>query len=188
MNFTYIYLFFLAVFLFFRFIRNRATQNRQDGDVHSSWILPFQFWFYIIIIILTIVEFFTIERKINLSVSIFGFLICILGILGREWAIKALGNFWTADIRIKKDHKLIKDGPYKYVRHPNLLCLLLEINGLCFIPNSYYSLIFVWIVYFPLILLRIYFEEKVLLDVFGNEYDNYKREVFALLPIKMVRR
>jgi protein-S-isoprenylcysteine O-methyltransferase Ste14 len=187
MEFIIFYILFLILSSGFRIIRNRATRNREGGVVYFKPIFTVQFWLYVAVLILTIVEFFVVSPKINLFVTLSGLIIYLAGIVGREWAIKTLGEYWSADIRIKEDHKLIKDGPYRYVRHPNLVCLLLETNGLCLIPNSYWTLIFVWTIYLFSILLRMYLEERALIEKFGQEYNDYKKEVFALLPIKMVK-
>ena len=38
---------------------------------------------------------------------------------GRQWAFNSLGKYWSVDIEIRDNHELIKNGPYKYMRHPN---------------------------------------------------------------------
>jgi len=187
MKFTIFYILFLILSSGFRFARNRATRNREGGITYFKPIFTLQFGLYAALLILTITEFFLVCREINFFVSLFGLAIYLAGVVTREWTIKTLGEYWSADIRIRENHRLIKEGPYRYVRHPNLVCLLLEINGLCLIPNSYYSLLFVWMVYFPLILVRIHLEEKVLIEKLGQEYKNYRKEVFAFLPIKRAK-
>jgi len=37
----------------------------------------------------------------------------------RVWAMYTLGHLFTFVVSIRKDHKLITDGPYAYVRHPS---------------------------------------------------------------------
>lgn len=187
MKFTTFYILFLILSSGFRFTRNRATRNREGGLVYFKPIFALQFWLYTGVLILAIIEFFIVGRRISPFVALFGLVIYLAGIVSREWTVKTLGEYWSADIRIREDHQLIKEGPYRYVRHPNLVCLLLEINGLCLIPNSYYSLMFVWLAYFPLILVRIHLEEKALIERFGQEYKNYRKEVFAFLPIKRAK-
>lgn len=34
------------------------------------------------------------------------------------WARSHLGQYWSARVAVKEDHKLIRTGPYKYFRHP----------------------------------------------------------------------
>ncbi|RHZ86638.1 hypothetical protein Glove_48g51 [Diversispora epigaea] len=41
-----------------------------------------------------------------------------IGIILRLWSFKVLDEFFTFDLTIKKDHKLITHGPYRYLIHP----------------------------------------------------------------------
>ncbi|RHZ89196.1 hypothetical protein Glove_18g42 [Diversispora epigaea] len=53
--------------------------------------------------------------------------VTILGIIGlalRLWSYKTLDEFFTYDIRIKKDHKLITHGPYRYLIHPSYSAMI----------------------------------------------------------------
>ena len=44
--------------------------------------------------------------------------ICALGIFVAIWSRKTLGVEWSQDIELKQGHKLVKRGPYTFVRHP----------------------------------------------------------------------
>jgi len=142
------------------------------------------FLLYFMVMISAIMEYFLLDRSINLVISGVGFLMYVSVIPVREWAIRSLGKFMSEHIEIKKGHKLVKEGPYKYLRHPLLLCLLIEVVGITLIPNSYYSLAGTLIVCFPLTFIRMYLEERVLIEKLGQEYLDYKKEVYALLPLK----
>lgn len=37
----------------------------------------------------------------------------------RLWAMKTLGEFFTFEVVIRKNHQLITTGPYKYLMHPS---------------------------------------------------------------------
>ncbi|CAO3573021.1 unnamed protein product [Mortierella alpina] len=58
----------------------------------------------------------------------------------RRWSYSTLGQFFTYQLAIRPGHRLIKTGPYRYLRHPSyagaLLCFgaafpLLLFHGLC---------------------------------------------------------
>lgn len=101
--------------------------------------------------------------------------------------MKTLGKWMSQDIKITENHKLIKEGPYRYMRHPLTLCIIIETFGLTLIPNSYYSFLFTLLVFLPYSIFRIYAEEKALIEKFGKPYLDYKKEVYALLPLRRVR-
>lgn len=77
--------------------------------------------------------------------------------------------------------KLLQDGIYRVVRHPRYLSAGLGViaNALFIDYLGIYVLIFVL---FPLGFLMLVFEERELLDRFGEEYRQYQREVPRIIP------
>ncbi len=45
----------------------------------------------------------------------------------RVWSMASLGRFWTTRIIVVPDAPIVRRGPYRFVRHPNYLVVLLEI-------------------------------------------------------------
>lgn len=182
---TLLYVGFLFLSLTYRQLRRYVTKNNGErGIIYSKTIYNIQFLLYIILFLGCAIEYFLCNRRINLVISCSGLIMYLFAIIFREWVISWLGKYWSHYIEIKKEHRLIKEGPYKYMRHPHLLCLLVEMTGLALIPNSYYSLLLIWTVYFPITYWRIHLEEKALIEKFGKEYLEYKNKVYALLPLK----
>jgi len=186
MNFTSIYIAFLIISSIYRIkrLKKTKTKKKEHRKIYVAPIYPIMFGLYLVIAIISVIEYFICNRKINLLVSGLGFLMYTSSIPIRVWATDSLGEYMSEHIEIKEDHKLIKEGPYRYLRHPLLLCLLIEIIGITLIPNSYYSFIAVFMIYFPIIILRMQLEEKALIQKFGQEYIDYKNEVYGLLPLK----
>ncbi|MEO8852326.1 MAG: isoprenylcysteine carboxylmethyltransferase family protein [Ginsengibacter sp.] len=58
-----------------------------------------------------------------------GIAIIILGIILRLIAVASLGKFFTVDVTIRQNHRLKKDGIYKYLRHPSYFASLLSFIG-----------------------------------------------------------
>lgn len=186
MNFTVVYISFLIISLIYRLSRIAKTHadKREEGKIYVKSIYSIMFVLYLLILVGTIIEYFICNRNINLFISGVGFFLYVSVIPIRDWAIKSLDEYMSEHIEIKEDHRLVKNGPYKYLRHPLFLCLLLEIVGVALIPNSYYSLIAVLVLYLPLIFIRMHLEERALIEKCGQEYLDYKKEVYALIPLK----
>src|SRR5262249_43877501 len=49
--------------------------------------------------------------------TIIGVLCTWIGVLFAIWARVHIGQYWSARVTLKEDHKLIATGPYAYVRH-----------------------------------------------------------------------
>ena len=139
---------------------------------------------YPLLIFGTVGEYLLISRTINLWISGIGLGITAVRIWLKWWAMRTLGKYWSVQIEIRESHKLIKDGPYCYIRHPAYLSNLMEYFGIPLIANAYYTIIGVFLIYLPFNLIRLHLEEKELIKKFGEEYEHYRKKVPALFPIR----
>ncbi|WP_075859969.1 methyltransferase family protein [Carboxydothermus pertinax] len=79
----------------------------------------------------------------------------------------------------KNTINFVRKGPLKYLRHPLYLAALLLIWSASFnLPR-----LLVNIILSGYIFLGIKLEERKLINIFGEEYENYKKEVPALFPL-----
>ncbi|HZB93145.1 MAG TPA: isoprenylcysteine carboxylmethyltransferase family protein [Stellaceae bacterium] len=49
---------------------------------------------------------------------------------GRLWAIRSLGPWWTTRVITVPDAPLVRRGPYRFLRHPNYVVVVVEIAAL----------------------------------------------------------
>ncbi|MEW6096810.1 MAG: isoprenylcysteine carboxylmethyltransferase family protein [bacterium] len=185
MNFTIFFIIIIIIICIQRIMETFLSDKKKiAGNIYAEWTFPALLFAYILLIISSIIEYFVIKREINLIISGIGCIMVVIRILLKHWAIKSLDKYWSAHIEIRQSHKLIKEGPYKYLRHPAYLSGIIEFLAIPLIPNSYYTLGMTFIIYTSIILLRINIEEKQLVKRFGDAYIEYQKEVWALLPIK----
>lgn len=107
----------------------------------------------------------------------------ILGSLFFRWyAIQTLGNFFTADISIYKNHKIVEAGFYKIVRHPQYVFTIVTFLGLSVCCDAGFFRIFIFL--FPALglILKMVSEEKLLTISLGKKYENYKRRTYWIIP------
>jgi protein-S-isoprenylcysteine O-methyltransferase Ste14 len=93
-----------------------------------------------------------------------------------------LGRFFSERVKIRPDHRLITEGPYRYIRHPIYLAEMLCFLSIAVIFGSLYGLA-IMLVIVPMLLYRIGYEEKVMSAEFGREYDDYARKTWKLIPM-----
>jgi isoprenylcysteine carboxyl methyltransferase (ICMT) family protein YpbQ len=75
------------------------------------------------------------------TLSAFGGVIWVLSMLALVAVISALGRLWTVKLFIAPDHVWIRQGIYKYVRHPNyVLNIVPELVGLCLLLHAWWTL------------------------------------------------
>ena len=95
---------------------------------------------------------------------------------------KQLGINWSPILEIKEYQKLIKDGVYKYIRHPMYTQLLLWniLQGIL-LSNyfvEFFGILTMVIFYFS----RINSEEELMIEEFGEEYIKYMENTGRLFP------
>jgi len=111
-----------------------------------------------------------------------GVTIMISGIIFRRYAISVLGKFFTATVQIQKDHELIKAGPYRYIRHPAYLGILIIVFGLGIALANWISLLLCIVLPVIGIMQRIKVEEKELEQHFGKQYLDYRKSTWRVVP------
>lgn len=111
-----------------------------------------------------------------------GVALIFFGGLIRIYSRKALDRFFSFEVIIQKDHKLITKGLYKNIRHPMYLGISLILLGLAIALSSLYGILFLIIFGIPVLLYRISAEEDLLIKEFGQEYLNYMERTKKIIP------
>lgn len=106
----------------------------------------------------------------------------VLGLVLRFYSIIHLGRFFTVNVAIAADHRLVTTGPYRFVRHPSYTGAMLAAFGFALSFQNWASLLIIFIPCCVVMRWRIYVEERALLDAFGEEYRSYMRRTKRLLP------
>lgn len=97
------------------------------------------------------------------------------------WARRHLGSNWSGRIEIKQDHKLVRSGPYRRLRHPIYTAMLGMYVGTAVTVNQAHALIGVAIVMLAY-WRKIRMEEARLVEAFGPEWQDYRSKTWALVP------
>jgi protein-S-isoprenylcysteine O-methyltransferase Ste14 len=85
-----------------------------------------------------------------------------------------LGKMWSSSAQIKVNHKLRTEGPYSITRHPIYTGILGMLLGSTLIFGFGYSfIIFIYILIGFKI--KINNEEKLLIETFGEEYEDFQK-------------
>jgi protein-S-isoprenylcysteine O-methyltransferase len=93
-----------------------------------------------------------------------------------------LGTNWSATVTVKRDHRLIRTGPYAVVWHPIYSGLLLALLGTALCHARVAGLLGVAAALLAW-RLKWHIEETFMEREFGAEYAEYKRRVKALIPL-----
>ena len=111
-----------------------------------------------------------------------GIILIVCGLVLRWFAIFSLKHQFTVDVAIRKDHRIVTGGIYRFIRHPAYAGSILSFVGLGVSFANYLSFIVVVLPICSAFLYRIRVEERTLLDTFGDEYVRYCSSTMRLIP------
>lgn len=115
-----------------------------------------------------------VARALGVAITAAGIGLCV-------WARVHLGKYWSDKVVLKVEHRLIRSGPYRYLRHPIYSGVLLGIIGTAVAIGEWRGIV-------ALVLMSTnYFvkaqrEERVLAGQFGEEYRDYQKQAGFLAP------
>jgi len=112
--------------------------------------------------------------------NISGMILMVLGAIGRIWA--------SLFIEGHKTKKVISDGPYSIIRHPLYLFSLMIILSLFFAIKSVFIGLYLLTMFILFHIPTLLNEERVLTELYGEDYINYKKRVPRFFPNFLIYR
>jgi len=111
-----------------------------------------------------------------------GLLLIMVGMALRIAAGRALGKWWSLRVEIQPEHALVQTGPYRFVRHPAYLGMLIVCLGLPIAFQSVWAAVLMALAVWPAVGYRVQVEDALLERHFGDEYRKYARRTPRLIP------
>jgi protein-S-isoprenylcysteine O-methyltransferase Ste14 len=120
--------------------------------------------------------------QVPLTLQIAALGIAILGHLVADWAVVS-NKFFSGVVRIQKNrgHTVVTTGPYRYVRHPGYVGVILHTIAVPMILRSLWALIPAGLVV-SMTLIRTAFEDRTLQEELDGYRPYAKRVPYRLLP------
>ena len=118
----------------------------------------------------------------NIVVGLVGVALMLLGLGLRFWSMGVLGRYYSRTLRVVDGQRVVREGPYRLVRHPGYL------SSLCIWVGSalgFQNLILICtfsVGFAAVYVYRIRVEEKMLSNEFGIEYADYVAKSWKLIP------
>lgn len=113
--------------------------------------------------------------------DLLGVVITVAGLGVAIWARAFLGRNWSSSVTVKVDHRLITNGPYRWVRHPIYSGMVLALLGTALVRNQARGCLAVILLYAGF-KIKSGIEERFMTNTFGAEYESYSRNTGALFP------
>lgn len=163
---------------FLRPARDRSGDNVDDRSMAilatSNMVLPFA------AIVLCIVG--VGDLGLPPAIRVAGIVIMLAGFAIRWAGMWTLRRFFSANVAVQSDHRLIVEGPYRWVRHPGYFGGWLGFVGFGIALGNGIAMLLLTVFTLPAFLNRIAVEERVLRSAFPN-YVDYSMRVSRFLPL-----
>lgn len=128
------------------------------GQEHYKWFVIMHILFFVTLT--GEVTYQSLQQEIKITWA-FVWLFLMMQ-FARGWCIGSLGRFWNTKILVLHNIILIKKGPYRWVRHPNYIIVLIELFTIPFMFHAYFTAIIFPTLHILLLMVRIPEEEKAL--------------------------
>lgn len=153
-----LFIIFQRLFELYHSARNQKWLREQGALEYGSGHYPYMIALHTMFIISMIVEYWFS------SIKQFDVVLCaiyVLLLLFKIWVVGSLGKYWNIRIfRIPGAIPVMK-GPYKFVKHPNYVIVILEVALIPLVFNLYYTAIIFSILNGVMLWVRIRMENKV---------------------------
>jgi len=161
-------------------LTKRAKNHANARDRGSLWVL----WVVIILSmnLAALVSSFVPQAALPASLYGYGFALFVLGLGLRWYAIVHLGKFFTVNVAISDDHRVVSSGPYRLIRHPAYSGALLAFYGLGLCFQNSLSLLIAVVPITAAFLHRIKVEEAALNSSLGANYRDYASRTKRIIP------
>ena len=163
-------------------LRTKRTMTRVSWQRTLSYGIPAVLGFYCMFSLDANIPWLQkrlLPRTPELAIA--AVVVTLAGMAFAVWARVYLGRNWSSAPVIKEQHRLIRSGPYRLVRHPIYSGILLALAG-TFLANGkvrgVVAVLLVWIAW----KIKSRMEEEFMVRTFGVDYEEYRRTTGALLP------
>jgi len=110
-----------------------------------------------------------------------GITVALIGVLLRVWSNHVLGIYYTRTLKVIKDQIIIREGPYRLIRHPGYLGMIMVWSGIAAATTNWIVLLIVFIETVSAYYYRIENEEGMLLSL-HKDYSEYQSHTWRLIP------
>lgn len=111
-----------------------------------------------------------------------GLALVIAGVVFNIYGRVLLKSSWANQIRIYEGQRLLTSGPFAFVRHPLYASLIWIFVGGSLIYANPLSLLMTLGVFAPMMYVRAKKEDSLLLEAFGEEFEEYRNRTGMFFP------
>lgn len=117
----------------------------------------------------------------NLATRFIGLSLILAGVALAVWARIRLGKYWSDKVVLKRDHQLVRSGPYAFMRHPIYSGVLLGVAGTALAAGEWRGIVALCLL-LSAYAVKARKEERVLAGTFGDVFGMYQQQTGFFIP------
>ncbi|MEH7418228.1 isoprenylcysteine carboxylmethyltransferase family protein [Neobacillus drentensis] len=164
--------------------RNEIWMKNQGavefGEKHYKFMVLIHMMFFISLFTETLL----LKRGISALWPVFLCLFALAQVV-RIWVITSLGKFWNTKVLVLPNARIVRKGPYRFLKHPNYVVVGMELLAAPMLFNAYFTAILFTVLNTIILMIRIPIEEKALITL--TEYDKTFQDCHRFIP-KFVKK
>jgi protein-S-isoprenylcysteine O-methyltransferase Ste14 len=163
-------------------LRTKAVKSRESWGQRLSYVLPIALGLALLFNSRSHYSWLGLRfAPDTVALAITGVALTAAGVALAIWARLVLGENWSAVVSIRKNHELIRMGPYRTMRHPIYTGMLLGLLGTALVVGEVRGLLAVvimWVGFY-----RKARKEEVFLErEFGAGFEAHAKQTGMFLP------
>lgn len=179
------YLLVVGFFLEERWARDSRTKDlaRTESDAGSTTVVSVVMGSaFVLMLVAPVLNWFEIGRMPLWWLAGLGLTLQVVGLVVRVVALRTLGKYFTRTLQHVEGQTVVQAGIYRRIRHPGYLSDLLIFFGASLALHNVIVLAVVVVSFIPAYAYRIASEERMLIRTFGDDYVQYRRGSWRLIP------
>ena len=162
-------------------VSTKRTVERQDWKSRTGYVALLTVAFLLLFRLVPIYPLTIRVLPPSLTVDIAAAVLCLAGLALAIWARRTLGRNWSGLVTLKRDHELVTQGPYRYVRHPIYSAILLMFLASALATGRIDGFVGL-VLCFASFWVKLRQEEALMMRHFPDQYPAYRESVRALVP------
>jgi methyltransferase len=136
----------------------RARGGYEVGAGHYPWMVALHTAF----LISCVAEVWLLRRPWKLEISAVALAVLVAALALRWWVLATLGERWTTRVMVLPDRELVMGGPYRWLRHPNYVVVVLEIAAIPMLHTAWMTAVIFSVANLLMLRVRIAVEDRAL--------------------------
>lgn len=137
-------------------------EARGDALVSEPGLFPLMVALHVGLIAAPAFEVVLLERPFALWLCLIAGAVLLVATALRVWTLRTIGRAWNVRVVVPEDDAIATTGPYRWIRHPNYLVVILEIASLPLLHGAWLSALGLSLLNAAVLARRIHTEEQAL--------------------------